>query len=308
MWRKFNIMTLQELFREVNFDDLVPHILDWDGDRKSRLAEMKVAFDVIRGLYPTEPDDKTLEVVFDKDCPTKVSDLRICDGPRWNEDVWKTIKDYDRLTFDKNQLAAVGLCECSYNGDVKSNLDDFVHDLYSGVGYVKPVNEYWEKYIELDESRTDTSYDLSKMTLEEMLSDIRHPSEETKRFEARANGLRFSAKIEGHCQKLRRNKINGVTESDLWGILYKGCEDFLFLSVAKSPEESADYFIELLEKYDCRDYSNFSKVFITISGSAKARAGIEKLMPVLKTRFPNVTVGIGESPFDFLELRGILVK
>lgn len=68
-------MTLQQLFREVEFEDLIPHLLEKGPKSKGNLARFNEAFDIARRMKNVASDGETIMVEFTEGSSAKVESV-----------------------------------------------------------------------------------------------------------------------------------------------------------------------------------------------------------------------------------------
>ena len=144
-------MTLQQLFREVEFEDLIPHLLEKGPKSKGNLARFNEAFDIARRMKNVASDGETIMVEFTEGSSAKVESVCFCDDNYWHFVLDRTISDYEKFNCDKNQLAAAALWELTFYGFNEDEIDENFRDTTGEVTKGSlPLNKYARAYHRLN--------------------------------------------------------------------------------------------------------------------------------------------------------------
>lgn len=313
-------MTLQQLFREVEFEDLIPHLLEKGPKSKGNLARFNEAFDIARRMKNVASDGETIMVEFTEGSSAKVESVCFCDDNYWHFVLDRTISDYEKFNCDKNQLAAAALWELTFYGFNEDEIDENFRDTTGEVTKGSlPLNKYARAYHRLNikwgsvlKTKKDIALFIKRMSGKIGMNGPKRKREHRQR--KRMQQLKRYSKIEDLCQMIRLENVVGIASAELWANIKTNSFQIVnFRSVAENPNDSCAYIIRGFEKYIPTNrfitdrFIDVSKSFIFISGNEVAKQGINNLIAACKERFPNPSFGVGTNDNDYIKVKAILV-
>ena len=301
-------MTLQEIFRKVEFDDVASILLSIDERMAGSLTSAREAFDEVRLLTPApKENDQIITLDYQEDNSHEASWVNWCDDDKWPVLAARTIDQSDLRETSDARIAALCLWEMTFDGFSEEDIEDEIHDGFLYYGFAEPRNKYEEEYRKLDKEWFPPRTLRIDEEIEERVQTEEEKALEDERWEY-LRLLRRKAKIEDLCLMMERTGCTGFARQDLWDNLSNGFELNRFRSVVENPEDAVDYIIESLTQYDKADYSAFSKSFFIIHGNETTMRDAQRLVDVIKSHFPNPRIALGWSASEQIKINSAMIK
>lgn len=285
-------MTLKDLFRSVEFDEILPYIIDYDPEIADSVLSLKQAFDSIRIIEPCE--DKSNETIcvsyFNDTDATNGFSVRNCSNDSFATVAGRHIETAPNINLTLNELAAYCLWELTYWGF--SDEDSMAFFQISTIcGGIEQKNRFQKEYIE--KSNRWSSVSVSPYTFREKPKNRQKRMREYRR-EKRLRQLLRYAKIEELCQYISEHNVSGIIPDDLWSL--KDVAGFTVAtdrSFSAKTELAEQYMCELYEKYGHHNHDTVRSIGI-ITGGCSVDSKLDRLKATLAKFLPNAVIGIGD--------------
>lgn len=285
-------MILKELFRSVEFDDILPIIIKYDPGIRGSEAGLKQAFDSVRLVIPIE--EESCEIIkvkyFNDNDASEGYSVSNCSNTSFRKSAGKRVETAPNLNLTKEELAAYCLWELTYWGysDEESS-DKFRIEALGRWG--SPQNRFEEEYAEKS-SKWFLAAPVPKNFFDEHKNRAKRKRD--YRHNRRLKQLYRYAKIEELCQYVNYYNVNGVSEDDLWRLKdVAGFKVYTDRSYSDTDAMAEQYMCELYDKYYSANRDAISSIAIITGGSA-VRGELDRLKESIANKFPNVIIGIGE--------------
>ena len=267
-------MTLQQLFNLVNFDDLVPILIERDSAAIDHLVCFRQNFDIIRLAKVARAKIRNLETITL--CFNEYDD-EIFEGVR-GCDYDKDIKEVVERPIDLSNQGKVSLNEIAAECLFEVSSEDFIEE--------------------------ESMYEYHNMEVNYGLHYDNHGLSQRQNPYHAHNLISYVDKIENY---IERNNISGFDVRELRIAMYGGFHLSQYHSIDDPYVSPVDYVGELITKYDTCECIGVSRSFALITGNEKVLSGVESLKEILRTRFPATEIGIGINSDDMLTLLIILI-
>lgn len=287
-------MTLKNLFRSVEFENILPYIIEYDPEIAGSTLSLKQAFDSIRIITPRENKQKeTICVSYFNDVDgSEGFSIRNCSNDRFDVVAARRIETAPDLNLPLNRLAAYCLWELTYWGfSEEETAESFrLKTLSNG----SPTKNRYEKEFAEKTKQWFPSVAISSRSIFQKSLMNRQKRKREFRHEQRLRQLLRYAKIEELCSFLTGYNVKGVTVADLWTL--KDVAGFTVTtdqSYSEDAELAEQYMCDLYEKYCCINYDIVRTIAIITGGASVSRA-LNNLRNTILKLMPEALIGIGD--------------
>lgn len=289
-------MTLKELFCSVDFDAILPIILEYDSQIAGSEMGLKQAFDFIRMITPREEEPKKMIKVqyFNDTDASEGMSVSNCSNDHFDVVAGRCVETVPNLCLTLNELAAYCLWELTYWGfSDEEAIEIFRVDALGR--WAEPKNRYEQEYaVKSNRWFPSVSVSVALGLYRKARKKNRLKRKRDYRRKQRLKQLLRYAKIEEFCQYVKVYHVDGVSATDLWSL--KNVVGFTVTvdrSFSEQAEGAEQYMCELYEKYGKINPDTVRSIALIIGGGS-VNGELDKLRQTLNRFLPNVIIGIGD--------------
>ncbi len=208
-------MTLQQLFRSVEFDALFPYVVKYDAKMKECEKSFRMAFTALRSIPPGDDDGENIVIDYiDDDNPPDVSQgigVWHCSDVDWPTVLARRIKVFDRLPAMSNEeVAAYCLWEITFDGFSEAQIESTNEWINQKTG---DANHKWRNLRDKAFRKWMIPI-INQHGRRQMNGPKRHRYARVSR---RLRELKNYGHIEKLCDYVDKYSVEGLSHDDLWG-------------------------------------------------------------------------------------------
>jgi hypothetical protein len=298
-------MTLKELLNQVRFEDVLAEVIKYDHKMLDCQFGLKMAFDSLRLMKLAQSDGEDIRIHYLDECDNGEKEegtphelvASFCDDEHWDVVAARNIVISEQAQgISKETIAALCVWEASFYGFTEEMIADSFHEMLSEV---TPGNKF-EQVLRIKNRKSRKLTGCKFRTLKDLLRPIKMNGPKRKRQhrqDAMFRKLHRAAKIFDFLHYKKMYNITGISDETLRQLM--GVKSFTYErmgSHSDTPEQAVSYLIELFTKYyTYLPGTEDNQYIVMLHGGRFCRQDMPQLVQVLKEKFQNIHIGIGDA-------------